>query len=374
MQTSQTFSTAPFGATHTTWPVEQRTARRLKCVVTGGTGFVGRHLIEAIARRGDTPICLSRSSTAKVVSTASWNAKGLDVLDIEVRQADYRDVAGLKRALEGVDCLFHVAGVTKAFRGTEYEAGNHLASRNLFAAAVDRQTPPRIVLVSSLAAAGPATSDRPRTESEAPAPVSKYGQSKLAAEMAARQYAGWASIAIARPPIVFGPGERNMFAMVQSIARTGIHFVPGWRTRHYSLVHAQDFASALLRLADTEVRLPAPSVSIDDWSTGVYFVADEATPSYQDWGRMLGRAMGREPHVLMVPPRSIYVAAAFNEVWGRIVGEPHILNFDKAREGLAGSWMCDVRRVQQDLGWRPAASLEQRLGEAIAWFRQAGWL
>jgi len=299
MQTSQTFSTTQFGATHAPWPTQQPTARRLKCVVTGGTGFVGRHLIEAIARRGDTPICLSRSSTAKVVSTANWNSRGLDVLDVEVRQADYGDLAGLKRALEGVDCVFHVAGVTKAFRAGEYEAGNHQAARNLMAAAVDRQTPPRIVLVSSLAAAGPSPVDRPRTESDAPAPVSKYGQSKLAAEMAARQYAGWASIAIARPPMIFGPGERNVFAMVQSIARTGIHFVPGWRTRLYSLIHAQDFADALLRLADTDIRLPAPGVSIDDWSTGAYFVADEATPSYRELGQMLGRALGREPRVVM---------------------------------------------------------------------------
>jgi nucleoside-diphosphate-sugar epimerase len=330
-------------------------------------------LIEAIARRGDTPICLSRSA-AKVVSTASWNAKGLDVLDVEVRQADYRDVAGLKRALEGVDCVFHVAGVTKAFRAAEYEEGNHQAARNLFAAAIDRQTPPRIVLVSSLAAAGPSPVDRPRSEAEAPAPVSKYGQSKLAAEMAARQYAGWASIAIARPPMVFGPGDRNVLSMVRSIARTGIHFVPGWRTRRYSLVDAHDFALALLRLADTDFRLPAPSVSIDDWSTGTYFVADEPTPSYGELGQMLGRALGREPRVVMLPPRSIYVAAAFNEVWGRIVGEPHILNFDKAREGLAGSWTCDVRRAQQDLNWRPEASLEQRFGEVIAWYREARWI
>ena len=174
--------------------------------------------------------------------------------------------------------------------------------------------------------------------------------------------------------MIFGPGERNVFAMVQSIARTGIHFVPGWRTRLYSLIHAQDFADALLRLADTDIRLPAPGVSIDDRSTGAYFVADEATPSYQELGQMLGRALGREPRVVMLPPRSIYVAAAFNEVWGRIVGEPHILNFDKAREGLAGSWTCDVRRVQQDLNWRPGAPLEQRMAEAVAWCREAGWV
>jgi nucleoside-diphosphate-sugar epimerase len=68
------------------------------------------------------------------------------------------------------------------------------------------------------------------------------------------------------------------------------------------------------------------------------------------------------------------VAAGFNAVWGRIVGQPAALNLDKAREGLAGSWTCDTSLAERDLGWKTAAPLEQRIFETIAWCRAQGWV
>jgi nucleoside-diphosphate-sugar epimerase len=333
--------------------------------VTGASGFIGRHLIEALVVRGDDVRCVVRASS---------NVRPLDGLDVEICRTDLGDVAGLRQALTGVDRVFHVAGVTKAFRAAEFERANREAARNLLAACVGLESPPVIVLVSSLAAAGPAPADRPRTEADSPAPVSNYGRSKLAGEAAARQFANWAPISIARPPMVFGPGEHDVFAIAQSIARTGVHFVPGWRTRHYSLVHVRDLVEGLIRIADSGSRLPQAGLTPSDSATGTYFLADEATPTYAELGRMMGRVLGRDPRVIVMPPRAMYVAAGFNAVWGRLAGRPAALNLDKTREALAGSWTCNPARARRELGWQPGASLEQRLTETLAWCRRAGWI
>lgn len=365
MSTSQASTRENFGAIQSTRAARRPTARRLKCAVTGATGFVGRHLVAALAARGDQVRCIARPTS---------DVSALAGLDVEVRRAEFADLTSLKQALNGVECVFHAAGITKAFRPQEFDQGNVQTTRNLLAACVDRQTPPQVVVVSSLAAVGPSPVDQPRTEANQCHPVSEYGRSKRAGEDAARQFAAWAPISIARPPMVFGPGERDVFAIALSIARTGLHFVPGWCARRYSLIHVADLAEGLLRVADAGERLPTPTTTTDDWSTGVYFLADDATPTYAELGRIMGRAMGRRARVVMMPPRAMYVAAGFNAVWSRLAGRPAALNFDKAREGMAGSWTCRAAKAHRQLGWAPEAPLEQRLSETMDWCREAGWV
>lgn len=365
MFASQASETESLGAIYLRRPRQRASARRLKCAVIGATGFIGRHLVAALAARGDQVCCIARPTS---------NISALSGLDVEVRRANFADLASFKEALSGVECVFHAAGVTKAFRPQEFEQGNVETTRHLLAACIERQTPPQVVLVSSLAAVGPSPIDRPRTEADCPAPVSHYGRSKCAAEAAARQYAAWAPISIARPPMVFGPGERDVFAIALSIARTGVHFVPGWTARRYSLVHVADLAEGLLRIAEDGERLPAPGATTDDWSTGVYFVADDETPTYSELGRMMGRAMGRRARVVMMPPRAMYVAAGVNAILSRLAGRPAALNLDKAREGIAGSWTCSTAKAHRELGWAPEATLEQRMSETMVWCREAGWI
>jgi nucleoside-diphosphate-sugar epimerase len=233
------------------------------------------------------------------------------------------------------------------------------------------ETPPTLILVSSLAAAGPAREGRLRVETDPCRPVSDYGKSKLSGEKMAIKYGGnRLPLSIVRPPIVFGAGDRDGFQLFGSIARWGLHMVPTLQDHNFSMIHAEDLATALYETAQSGRRVKA-----DDGVTGTYFVAANEHPTYADFGRRIGQAVGRtRVRVLYNPGISIKTAAAANQFIGRLRQRPQILNPDKAREALAGSWTCSNAALEKDTGFRPVVSLDKRLRQTALWYADQGWL
>ena len=112
-------------------------------LITGGTGFIGSHVVERLVAEGAAVRCLVRSAA---------RSRSLPQANIEITYGDLVSGDGLAAALRGVTTVIHLAGVTKARRTADYHAGNAIATANLVAAANGLA---RFVHVSSLAAAGP---------------------------------------------------------------------------------------------------------------------------------------------------------------------------------------------------------------------------
>ncbi|MGV3485088.1 MAG: NAD-dependent epimerase/dehydratase family protein, partial [Planctomycetaceae bacterium] len=219
---------------------------------------------------------------------------------------------------------------------------------------------------------GVAPAGRDRNECDSPTPVSNYGRSKRAGEQVAELFADRVPTTVVRPPIVFGEGDRDMLQMFLPVRWTGLHFVPGLATRHVSLVYAGDLAEALLAAAERGQRL-APGDG--DTGRGYYFPAFDEQPSYAELGRMLGRSLGRGWTLAIPAPELVgWGLAGINELAARVQRKPRIVNFDKIREATAGSWICSPARARAELGFRPAASLEERLAQTAHWYRAQGWL
>lgn len=333
-------------------------------LVTGASGFIGRHLARRLIERGDRVSCLVRG-TSRIDELRSSGA--------QLIVGDATDRAGLERALaeSQAGVVFHLAGLVKAVRTADFARVNAGGVESVAAACADRAERPVLIVVSSLAVAGPCAGDQPRVEGDSPAPVSAYGRSKLAGELAAANHAGELAITIVRPPIVFGPGDRGVLEMFRPIARWSVHVVPSRRQRRVSLIHVSDLVEGLLFAAEKGERL-LPNGSPGQ---GVYFVAAEHDPTYTELGQAMARALGKKRvTVLQVPGPLARLVGLCGDALARVQRRPGWVNSDKMVEALAGSWTCSSAKARTQWGWTPAAPLPERLRETAEWYRQAGWL
>jgi nucleoside-diphosphate-sugar epimerase len=333
-------------------------------LVTGASGFIGRHLVPRLIARGRRVSGLVRAAS---------RSDELRAAGVQVLIGDVTDRAAIERALERSQAglVFHLAGLLKALRTDDFGRVNTGGVEAVATACANRADPPVLVVVSSLAAAGPSAAGRPRVEGDSPTPVSAYGRSKLAGERAAAEYAVGVPISIVRPPIVFGPGDRGVLEMFRPIARRGIHVVPGRGDFRFSLIHVADLVEGLLLVAEKGERLRPGGAP----GQGLYFLAAEDTPTYAELGTALASALGRQRAAVVRLPRPLMrLVGLCGDALGRIRRRPGWLNSDKIAEALAGSWTCSSVKARTQLGWFPAAALPERLRETAQWYRQAGWL
>jgi len=319
-------------------------------LVTGGTGFIGRHLVARLVAQGRAVRCLVRRSSP---------IAGLPRAGLELAYGDLVSGEGLAEALRGVDTVIHLAGVTKARTASGYYAGNARATANLVRAAGDVGW---FVHVSSMAAAGPSAAGCPLVEDAAPHPVSHYGRSKLAAEEALRESPLWERAAIVRPPVVYGPGDKDVFQVIRTAAR-GWMLQIGKAERRFSHVYVEDLAEGLLAAADRR-------------ETGgrIWYVAHRDPVSWNEFGAAVGRLLGRSVRTLTIPEKAAFAAGLCAEWFSRLSRTPGILSRDKVAEACCPGWVCDSSRACRELGFCASTGLEEGLRRALAWYREAGWL
>ncbi len=334
--------------------------------VTGATGFIGGHLVAALCRNGHDVTCLVRPTS---------RVEYLERLGVRLAMGDVQDPASVERAVPAHAVVYHLAGRTKALSYKQLLAVNHGGVEHVVRAAAAQSRPPVLVIVSSLAAAGPSTADRPRCEQDPPAPVSNYGWSKFEGERAAARRAADLPISIVRPPVVLGEGDRAGFLMFRMIARRGLHLVPAMGSSRISLVHVADLIHALLAVAHQGRRLEAGCTAEDYFQSGVYFAAADEMPAYAELGQMIGRTVQRDHVPVVHAPRvAVRMAAWACEGFARVRRRPSLLNYDKFREATAGSWTCNTARIRTELGVRPGRSLQERLQQTTDWYRRQRWL
>jgi nucleoside-diphosphate-sugar epimerase len=322
----------------------------MRALVTGATGFVGSHLVEAL-----------QNSSVEVTALARSASKAADLAQREVRvvPGDLHDIAGLERAVRDQDVVYHVAGVVAARDEADFLRSNRDGTRNVLTAA-EREGKPRFVLVSSLAAAGPALRGAPLSGTEPPHPVTAYGRSKLAAEQIVRSSAlPWSII---RPPIVYGPRDREVLKVFR-LARLGLAPVFGDGSQELSAVHAADLAQALLAVTKVHTTIG-----------GTYNACHPQVFTSADLGQAVGAAMGRSVIRLRVPQGVGRALLAVTETSARLTRQVTILTTDKANEFFQPAWTGDPSALTRDSGWRAQYDLSSGLADTYRWYRKAGWL
>lgn len=322
--------------------------------LTGATGFVGSHVARALAGRG--------WSVRALVRERSRGRSALLAPDPRIQQVagDLSAATDLSAAIAGAGAIVHVAGLTRARTLAEYRAVNAAGTARVVEAARRVSPDALFVLVSSQAAAGPAREGEPVREGDPARPVSWYGASKLEAEEAVRT--GWPGPWIVlRPSVVFGPGDRGLFILFRAAAR-GLLPVPAGATR-VQVIRAERAADAIARAAGRP-----------DLAGRTAFLADPEPISTRALSEAIAELPPKRPRLVPVPPFLIRLAGASQTVVEAITRRSRPFNADKAREILAGDWVCDPGPILRELGVPPAPPLPQELAETWDWYVRQGWL
>jgi nucleoside-diphosphate-sugar epimerase len=325
----------------------------MRTVVTGGAGFIGSHLIEALLARGDEVVCIERRGASR-----GW-VKGAP---IEWSPMGLSDSSKLSRAFRGADVVFHLAGLTQARSPDEYYQVNTEGTANVFEAAAAQATPPRVIFLSSLAAIGPCRNGERLSSHSVPYPLSHYGLSKLLAESVVHAYTDHVPATVLRLSAVYGPRERAVLKMFQLIRRGIAITVGGWR-RQASLIYVKDTVGTLVTAADAERTIGR-----------TYCLAYPEPIRWVDFAKEVGAVLGRKPILLSLPTAAVWPIARALEIVAAIRNVAAIFNRERLREMSQKRWVCDAREVIEDTGYQPAYALARGVRETAEWYKEVGWL
>jgi nucleoside-diphosphate-sugar epimerase len=329
--------------------------------VTGATGFLGSHVCDVLCER-DRPV--------RAAHRASSSLRWLRDKPLELVQTDLAAVDSAHALLSGCRGVIHCAGVVMA-TGDQYRRVNVEGTRVMLEAAARAGTVETFVLVSSLAAGGPASLDDPRDETHEDQPITGYGRSKRDAEDLL--HGDWPfRTVILRPPSLYGPRDREFRPLLRA-ARAGWTARFGDRMQGLSLVHGRDAATAAVALLDTA------------HATGVYHLDDGAGPDDPrapgrrwawgyDWDELqdvLTTLFGRGVKRLQIPLGLLRFASAL--AGSRRHASP-VLHPDRIRDLDTVGWVCTAARLRRDTDWRPDQDLATGLRDTLDSYRRLGWM
>ncbi len=304
-------------------------------LVTGGAGFIGSHLVEALLLRGDRVRVLDNFSTGKRANLAAVTA------DIELIEGDLRDGAAVTRAVAGVERIFHQGALPSVPRSIDDPATTNAVNLNgtlsLLLAAREAGVG-RVVLASSSSVYGDSPS-LPKVESMATSPRSPYAISKLAAE----QYAGVFAVLYPLETVslryfnVFGPRQdpsSHYSGVIALFCRAALHDEPctiygdGQQSRDFTYV--SDVVQANL--------LAAASRAANGMSFNI--------------------ACGRQTSL-------VELIAMLSE----LRGSPLRVQHQKARPGDVRHSLAEIALARRVLGYAPEVALRAGLASTLAWYR-----
>ncbi|MBY0372330.1 NAD-dependent epimerase/dehydratase family protein [bacterium] len=329
----------------------------MKLLITGVTGFVGRNFLLSALESGQyEAIYLPVRNRAKFEAQLKQdgipaNHPSLRVFEATAGDWKLGDAAQAEHAV-------HAAGVIFARTREEYWDTNVEGTIRLFRAL---KNPQKVVVLSSLAAAGPNATALARVERDSSEPVTWYGQSKL--EMERRLAGEFAKVPylLLRPPMIFGPRDQATLPLFKMV-RNPVHFKPGYADKYFSVLSVDDLVEAIQTALG------------HSWSSsgGVYYVAHPHVITDRELLSNAAAVSGRPSRVVWVPQPLLKLASRLIDTiptWRATIPS---LSVDRAKEIWPKRWVVSAAAFERDFGWRAKTSFRQSLEQTRAWYLQTG--
>lgn len=344
-----------------------------RVLIVGAGGFMGARFAAIGLEEGYEVWCGVRASTSRA-HLADSRLKFV-VFDFDKPTSltatlkQYAEEARQSGARRPWDYIIYNLGATKALRYTDFERVNTLYLRRFIEALKEvgaglsaEILPEKILYMSSLSVMGPGDEKgyTPFTEAMVPLPNTRYGASKLKAEM--ELAASPLPYIILRPTGIYGPGDHDYLMMLQSLQK-GFSFSAGLKRQELTFIYADDLA----RAAYAALR-QAPAGS-------TYLLAEDRSYTQREYRRMAREAIGKK-HVISiaVPLWGVRAVSAIAEKIGAGRGRSSTLNSDKCRIMAQRNWRVDSTAAKRDFGFVTPTDLAEGLRKSVQWYRDAGWL
>jgi nucleoside-diphosphate-sugar epimerase len=318
--------------------------------VTGGTGFVGSHLVDTLVAAGVELRVLVRDP-----ASPRWIADR----SVEWVAGSLEEKASLGTLVAGAGTVFHSAGVVTADTADAFEDANRGGTRRLVSSVREQAPSARLVYVSSLAAVGPAADPFGVGPEADPAPVSDYGRSKRNGELEVEATGDDLWWVVVRPPAIYGPRDTDMYELFK-MAANGLALVPSGE-RWITVVHVADVVRCLLAAACGEPHR-------------VYHIGDPTPYELEGVFHRMAAADGRRVRVVRVPPAMVGLLANVATPLRRLGLLRTALTRDKAREALQNYWTSRTVDSLEILAVGDQVPLDEGARSTWAWYRETGWL
>lgn len=333
-----------------------------KVLIVGAGGFLGSHLLEKAVSLGDVEVYAGiRQST----STRWFPKEGVRNVYF-----DFEDPADVERVLtttlpegEKWDWIVYNLGATKCLRYKEFDHINHDLLRT-FVETLERtgMMPEKFLYISSLSAMGPGAENdyTPFNENMIPQPNTRYGASKLKAEMLLQMHP--VPYIIFRCTGIYGPRDHDYFLMFDAM-RKGFDFSVGFRKQMLTFIYAADLADAVFAaLAKSAVK-------------EIYNIAEGRAYSQGEFRRIVAAKLGKKIVVpVRVPLWGTKAVSWVCEKIGVVRGKPSTLNTDKYNIMKQRNWSADTRKARSGFGFEARTSLKEGVSESIDWYKKEGWM
>jgi nucleoside-diphosphate-sugar epimerase len=324
----------------------------MKAFVTGGTGFIGSHLVEALiaSNEYEEVRCLVRNKEKWLSGNRFKKISG-----------DLNDLKALENGLNGADVLFHIAAIVKAPTKKEFTQANVDATENLVRLA-QKKGVRNMVVLSSLAAAGP-SNGTPRKEEDPMEPKSMYGVSKKEMEVKIHTAADKKDcIKIIRPPAVYGPREDQIYSFFKACKFGICPIIGDGNNPRLSMVYVIDLIQGIMKAAKHKNK-----------GVHTYFISGEGTYSWNEIRAVTNKVLNKRTLPIKIKPKWVRKAAGVIENAASLFGVYPVINKEKASE-LILEWTCSNEKAEKELDYHPQTSLAEGISRTIHWYKMHNWL
>ncbi|MDE5676146.1 MAG: NAD(P)-dependent oxidoreductase [Muribaculaceae bacterium] len=332
-----------------------------KILVVGAGGFAGGFLVGEGLRRGYEVWAGVRATTSR---------KYLSDPRIRFVELDFDDYGSLRQTVAGAlpegekwDWIIYNLGATKCLSFSDFSKINYEYLRRFTdALAATGKEPEKLLYMSSLSAVGPGDEKgyTPFTERMIPHPNTRYGASKLKAEM----HLAMCGIpyVIFRATGIYGPRDRDYFLMFDAI-RKGVDFSVGYKKQLLSFIYVEDLACAAYD-------------ALEKSATGeTYNIAEPRTYTQKEFRDIVSKAIGKKFVVgIAMPLWGVKIVSAIAEKWGVARMKPSTLNRDKFNIMKQRNWAVDITKARDGFGFSPRTDLKEGVMRAVEWYKKEGWL